>query len=500
MRTALPAVYFQTLGCAKNEVDTRHMALRLADEGFAIVDTPQNAAILVVNTCGFLEAATRESLEAVLELAEDKGDKLLIMAGCVPARYHKELKGSLPADLPEVDAFIDVASEKNIASILRELWEKKLQQPHQELQQNQQQHHQQQVQRPQQTQMQQLQQNQNQQQNQQAQQQKTDTTKTKMAASSSHATPLPASTSTASQGWAYVKISDGCNRFCSFCTIPFIRGRYHSRSYADIEQEVRTLLEEGVQEIDFVGQDTGVYGQDITDKNEPQSLAQLVWKLAPLLREHSAKMRLLYIQPDGMDEELIEAYAHCDELLKYIDIPVQHTSARLLKAMKRKGSAGEFKELFKTLRVRVPNLTLRTTLMVGFPAETEEDVSELLSFVEEVGFDYVSSFAYSQEEPARAAYLPQQIPKEVKLERLQKLLDCVQATGEKKAAEHVGEKTRVLVCGEEDGETVGRAWFQAPDSDGVVIIEGATIAPGTSVSVELEESCGFDLIGSIADD
>lgn len=459
MRTALPSVYFQTHGCAKNEVDTRHMALRLADEGFAIVDTPQAADILVVNTCGFLEAATRESLEGVLELAEDKGDKLLIMAGCVPARYYKELKGSLPADLPEVDAFIDVASEKNIVSIVRDLWEE----------------------------------------NQQVQHHQSDAKEAKTA-TPSHATPLPASTSTASQGWAYVKISDGCNRFCSFCTIPFIRGRYQSRSYTDIEQEVRALQEEGVQEIDFVGQDTGVYGQDIPDKNEPQSLAQLVWKLAPLLREHGAKMRLLYIQPDGMDEELIEAFAHCDELLKYIDIPVQHTSGRLLKAMKRKGSAGEFRELFKTLRARVPNLTLRTTLMVGFPGETEEDVSELLSFVEEVGFDYVSSFAYSQEEPARAAYLPQQIPEEVKLDRLQKLLDCVQTTGEKKAAEHVGETTRVLVCGEEDGETVGRAWFQAPDSDGVVIIEGATIAPGTSVSVELKESCGFDLIGSVVDD
>lgn len=459
MRTALPAVYFQTHGCAKNEVDTRHMAQRLTDEGFSIVDSPQDANILVVNTCGFLEAATRESLEAVLELAEDKGDKLLIMAGCVPARYHKELKRSLPADLPEVDAFVDVASENDIASIVRDLWEEK----------------------------------------QQAQQQKTDTNETKTA-TPSHATPLPTSISTASQGWAYVKISDGCNRFCSFCTIPFIRGRYQSRSYTDIEQEVRAILEEGVQEIDFVGQDTGVYGQDITDQNEPQSLAQLVWKLAPLLREHGAKMRLLYIQPDGMDEELIEAFAHCDELLKYIDIPVQHTSGRLLKAMKRKGSAGEFRELFKTLRARVPNLALRTTLMVGFPGETEEDVAELLSFVEEVGFDYVSSFAYSQEEPARAAYLPQQIPEEVKLERLQRLLDCVQATGEKKAAEHVGETTRVLVCGEEDGETVGRAWFQAPDSDGVVIIEGATIAPGTCVPVELEESCGFDLIGSIADE
>ncbi len=493
MRTALPAVYFQTHGCAKNEVDTRHMAQRLTDEGFSVVDSPQDANILVVNTCGFLEAATRESLEAVLELAEDKGDKLLIMVGCVPARYHKELKGSLPADLPEVDAFIDVVSEKNIASILRDLWEEKLQQKQQQqphLKQQNQQNQQQQSH---------LEQQQQQQQNQQVQRHQSDTNETKTA-TPSHATPLPASTSTALQGWAYVKISDGCNRFCSFCTIPFIRGRYQSRSYADIEQEVRALLEEGVQEIDFVGQDTGVYGQDISDKNEPQSLAQLVWKLAPLFKEHSAKMRLLYVQPDGMDEELIEAYADCDELLKYIDIPVQHTSARLLKAMKRKGSAAEFRELFKTLRTRVPDLILRTTLMVGFPGETEEDVVELLSFVEEVGFDYVSSFSYSQEEPARAAYLPQQIQEEVKLERLQRLLDCVQATGEKKAAEHVGDTARVLVCGEEDGETVGRAWFQAPDSDGVVIIEGATIAPGTSVSVSIHESCGFDLIGSIVDD
>lgn len=485
------SIYIQTLGCAKNEVDSRHMAENLLDAGFSVVDTPFDADVLIVNSCGFLEAATRESIEVALELAEDKNDKLLIMTGCVPARYGEELQ----KELREVDVFVTVEQESSIARIVSELMKnKQAMQPLPTEQSSQ-------AVPEEKESAEQIAQRIAQQKQEPSQKQESQAEWDTLAVQEEldewdvpHVTPQ----NTLKQGWAYVKISDGCDRFCSFCTIPYIRGRYASRPYQDIEKEVRSLLEAGVKEVVFVGQDTGVYGQDFKKKKiatQPHSLAQLVLRLQPLFAKAHARMRLLYIQPDGMDEELLNAFATCDELINYIDIPIQHTSQTLLARMKRKGSIDTFRALFQTIKERLGTVTLRTTAMVGFPGETQKEVDELLGFIDEVDFDYVSCFAYSQEAPARAASFEDQIDEEMKLERLQMLLDTTQAAGEKQIARHVGETVTVLVTGEEDGKSIGRAWFQAPDSDGIVIIDDKHIEPGTLVSVKLVDSVGFDCIG-----
>lgn len=462
----MASVYIQTHGCAKNEADSRHMVQCLKGAGYTLVQRPSEADIFIINTCGFLEAATRESLEATLELAEGKGEKILVMAGCVPSRY----KGDLALEMPEVDAFVEVLDEDNIVEVLKraqgsrcaskmhngksggQLYEHQ-NDCHNYEHQNDCHHHEQQND------------------------------------SHYHENQNEA-------GWAYVKISDGCNRFCSFCTIPYIRGRYASRPHQEICDEIEDLLKSGLKEVVLVGQDTGIYGIDFSEKAaEPKSLAQLIRILAPLFKKYAATFRILYIQPDGVNRELIDAFLEVDELVNYFDIPIQHTNERILKAMGRKGSQEEYRSLFSAIRMRIPEATLRTTAMVGFPGEAEEDFENLLSFIDEVGFDYVSPFAYSREEPAKAAYFENQVPEEIKRKRLQKLVDKATLVGERKMAAHVGETVDVLITAEEDGQSIGRAWFQAPDSDGVITF-GNKLLAGKVFSATLTRSQGFDFEGT----
>lgn len=432
----MPSVFIQTHGCAKNEADSRHMSELLSQAGFSLAEDPSSADVLIVNTCGFLEAASRESLEATLELAQGKGEKTLIMTGCVPSRY----KGDLVSELPEVDAFVEALDEESIVEVVGAALKSK----------------------------------------------------------EIHTlAPSPEGETFPNKGWEYVKISDGCNRFCSFCTIPFIRGRYASRPSKEIYTEIEGLLEKGLKEIVLVGQDTGVYGSDFAEKpDELQSLADLVRYLAPLFNKFGAKFRILYIQPDGITDDLLGAFAEVDELVNYFDIPIQHTSSRLLKAMRRKGSAEEFRDLFSHIKKKIPGAILRTTAMVGFPGETEKEFEKLLDFIDEIGFDYVSSFAYSREEPGRAAYLEDQIPEDIKQERLQLLMDRATLVGERKMAAHVGETEEVLITGKEDGLSIGRTWFQAPDSDGLVSFE-EELEAGKVFSAKLVEANGFDFVGAL---
>ena len=432
-----------TLGCAKNEVDSDRMRALLLADGFEETPEAAEADVAIVNTCSFLASATEESVEATLALAEERAEGVralpIVMCGCVPSRYGD----ALAAELPEVAAFVRAEDEDGIAGVVREV----------------------------------------------------------LGLSAGGEGQLPATLRTVEGASAFVKISEGCDRFCTFCAIPYIRGRYHSRPAADIVAEVSSLMEGGVREVVLIGQDTGVWGCDL---GEGATLAALLREVAAAVRPYGGWVRVLYLQPEGMTDELIATIRDVPEVLPYIDIPIQHCSARVLKAMGRTGSTEELRALFSRLRSEIPGMVLRTTGMAGFPGETDEEADELYDFIAEQEFDYCSVFAYSQEEGTAAARMEGQVDEAVKLERTQRLIDLTEQLGFAATASHVGERVRVIVDGveeTEDGpELIGHAWFQAPDSDGAVHIPFGEAAVGDIVTVDLVDSFCYELVGELADE
>lgn len=430
-----------TLGCAKNEVDTDRMRALLDQAGISECATLDEADVALVNTCSFLAAATQESIEATLELAEQAAAGVrklpIVMCGCVPSRYGAEL----PGELPEVAAFVRTDEEDDIVNVVRGVLG---------LKDGEQQH------------------------------EPTGVFRTVEGAS------------------AYVKISDGCDRFCTFCAIPNIRGAYESRGVDDILAEIHALMEGGVREVVLIGQDTGVWG---TDQPDGRDLAWLLERVAEVVRPYGAWVRVLYLQPEGMSDRLIAAIRDLDEVLPYIDIPIQHCNERILREMGRGGSADELRELFERLRSEIPGMVLRSTGMVGFPGETEQEADELLSFMEEVEFDYTSVFAYSQEEGTAAALMDDQVGEQAKVERMQRLADLAEQLGFAATARHVGEVTDVIIDGVEETsegvELIGHAWFQAPDCDGAVHIESGDAAVGDTVRCRLVDSFCYELVGEV---
>ncbi len=429
-----------TFGCAKNEADTDRMrSIIEADGGFACTDDPEGADVVVVNTCSFLVSAVEEGVEATLALvAERTGDdgtaRPIVMAGCIPSRYGDDVVG----EMPEVAAFVPVDEEDGIASVLR----RTLGMPP----------------RPR---------------------------------------AVPAVARTVQAPCAYVKISDGCDRFCSFCAIPYIRGRYYSRPEADILAEIAHLVAGGVKEVVLIGQDTGVWGSDLPGT---PSVAGLLREAAKLVEPVGGLVRILYLQPEGLTDELVATIRDVPQVAKYIDIPLQHASATVLRRMNRTGDGAAFLAMVERLRREIPGITLRTTAMVGFPGETEEEFEELLAFLDAARFDYCAVFAYSQEEGTAAADLPDQVPEDVKLAREQQVVDLAEAHGFASAAARVGHVYRVLVDGEEDDgeggvELVGRAAFQAPDSDGVVHLGDVDAPVGSFVDVEIDDCACYELFG-----
>lgn len=444
-----PAVLFVTLGCAKNEVDTDRMRSLLLRAGYSEAAEVDEADAVIVNTCSFLASATSESIERTLELAEAAQEGVrglpIVMCGCVPSRYGDEL----PEQLPEVAAFVRADAEDGIVGVMDEVLGHESVVP---------------------------------------------------AAEGASAGPLAEPLRTVEGASAYVKISDGCDRFCSFCAIPYIRGRYASRPFAEIAGEVRALAEQGVREFVLIGQDTGIWGRDL---GEDDTLASLLVRLAKIVRPYGAWLRVLYLQPEGMTDELVAAIRDTPEMLPYIDIPIQHCNAAVLKSMNRTGSADEFRALFDRLRREIPGMVLRTTGLVGFPGETEEQFEELLDFVQEQEFDYTSVFSYSREEGTRGAEMDNQVDEDVKLDRAQALTDVAEELGFSATAKHVGEVVDVVIDGiDTDGdvpELIGHAWFQAPDCDGAVHIAEGEAAVGDVVRVRLVDSFCYELEGEIVE-
>ena len=427
MDTPLGSVLYITLGCAKNEVDTDRMRSLLTAAGYEEAFDPQDADIAIVNTCSFLASATSESIETTLELANEVQDGVrscpIVMCGCVPSRYGDDL----PDELPEVAAFVKADEEDGIVAVIDGV----------------------------------------------------------LGVEREIAAYIPQVKRTVEGAVAYVKISDGCNRFCSFCMIPSIRGRYHSRSAESIISEVRDLVAGGVR----VG--------------SPRNLAQLLRAVAEAVRPQNVWVRVLYLQPEGMTDELIETIRDTPEVLPYIDIPVQHCDARILKAMRRSGSRQELEDLFRDLRERIPGIVIRSTAMVGFPTETDDEFRDLIDFMDTVGFDYTSVFAYSQEEGSLAAKMEGQVDEEVKLERAQEAMDLAESLGFAATAAHVGERAQVIVDGieetEDGAELIGHAWFQAPDSDGAVHLDASEASVGDILTVEFTDSFCYELIGHVVE-
>lgn len=427
------SVAFVTMGCAKNEVDTQHMVRRLTAAGYRIVDDPGCADCIVVNTCSFIQSATEESLDAVFEvLGLDNvahGGAKVVVAGCMPARYGSDLEESLP----EASGFVPCSKEDDIVEVLDGL----------------------------------------------------------LASGPVCAFSNDGAACSCEEfgTFAYVKISDGCDRMCAYCAIPGIRGRYHSFSFEDILEEVDRAVVGGVGEVDLIAQDTGRWGQDFP---EPLSLAWLVDELAQ--RYPKTWFRIMYLQPEGVTDQLLSVMAARDNVCSYLDIPLQHVDGGILRSMNRRGDRASFEALVRHILDAVPDVTLRTTLIAGYPGETEEQFEDLLDFAASGLFDYIGVFPFSPEEGTAACRLEGQWDEAVRLERAQELRDVADSASCAKIAERVGRCYPVLVEGrEEDGQLYGRAICQAPEVDGCTFLSAGvvgqkrTVTIGDTLFYEMEE-------------
>lgn len=442
-------VCFVTLGCAKNEVDSNDMMRLLREAGYSICDDLSQANAVIVNTCAFIQQATQESIDAVLEVLDAAGssgrDAPVIITGCMPARYGEDLE----AEFPEIAAFVPCAEEGNIVSVLRKCLDgvagKNAHMPND--------------------------------------------------AGSEH--PCGPGEAISDDGCAenglcaYVKISDGCDRWCSYCTIPLIRGRYHSFPADEIAETARKRVAEGAKEIVLIGQDTGLWGHDF---KEPSSLAHLLEMLAEQFP--STWLRVMYTQPESITDELLACIASHANVCSYLDIPLQHVDSGILKSMNRHGSRRSIEGLIAHIRATVPDVVLRTTLIAGFPGETEDQFEELVDFVENAEFEYVGVFAYSREEGTRAANLDNQLDEAEKEYRASHLRSVADALSDQAMSRRRGKQTLVLVEGcEEDGQLFGRAMWQAPEADGVTYINAGR--PGDVVRVQIEDTLMYDMEGVV---
>ena len=420
-----------SLGCAKNRVDSENLLGRLKAAGHEFVDDPAQADAIFVNTCGFIEDAKQESIDAILEMAaaRKKGAKLLV-TGCLAQRY----SDALMEEIPEIDGLLGVKDYDKALSLL-------------------------------------------------------DSSIRESYTSGTERFPDGERILTTPPYSAFVKISDGCDNRCSYCAIPLIRGRYLSRPYEEIVDECERLAEGGVTEITLIAQDTSRYGNDIYGKTR---MSELLRRVAAI--EKVKWVRVLYCYPDTTDDELLETIAHTPKVCAYLDLPLQHINDRLLKKMNRRGSSDWIKSRIE--KCRQLGVTLRTTMIVGFPGETEEEFQELMDFVRWARFDRLGAFAYSPEEDTPAAVMPDQIDQETKYRRLDQLMMLQQEISMEINESRVGEECTVLCEGWEDGLYYGRSPKEAPESDGNIRFTAQReIQPGEYVKVKILSAEAYDLYG-----
>lgn len=424
--TLAPCVSFITMGCAKNEVDSANMKEKVQRAGYRVIDEVEEADAVIINTCSFIQDATEESLDMIFQVAGLPRYAAGDAKVIVAGCMPARYGDELEAEVTEASAFLPCSKEDDIVALLERL-----------------------------------------------------VGPASEGSSDYQPTAGPYST--------YVKISDGCDRFCAYCTIPYIRGRYHSFTYDTIREHVAIAVENGVREIILIAQDTGRWG---TDFETPSSLSWLMRSLAVAFPQ--TWFRVMYLQPEGITDEFLEVMRSHDNIANYLDIPFQHVSETILRSMNRRGSRERFEELISHIRETIPGITLRTTLIAGYPGETDEEFEELCDFVSECEFDYVGVFAYSREEGTRAAELPDQIDDDEKRERAQQLRDLADAACTAHISERVGSKIQVLVEGfEEDGQLYGRALSQAPDVDGSTYLDGGV--PGQIVDATIVDTLFYEM-------
>jgi ribosomal protein S12 methylthiotransferase len=436
-------VYLNSLGCVRNLVDSEIMLGDLAAGGFGLTRNADEADVIVVNTCGFIETAVEESIDAILELSEFKKTgkcRRLIVAGCLPERFREDLAASLP----EVDAFLGTGAYHQILA---------------------------------------------------AAQGNDNNVKCLLPAPASH--PLQRAETRripSTSSLAYLKVAEGCDRRCTYCVIPKLRGGLRSRPIEDVAAEAKTLIDSGFKELIIIGQDTYSYGNDLRPK---VSLSNLLEKIA--LLSNLIRLRLLYGSPDMTDDTLIRTVAKYDHVCSYFDIPIQHASPAVLKKMGRPYATDDLLKLFDNIRAAVPDAALRTTLLVGFPGETDRDFKLLLDFMQKVRFDHAGVFIYSDAEDIASHRLKNHVPKKIARQRHDALMTLQKRISLDHNRGRVGETYEVLVERQMESRLyLGRTYFQAPEVDGVTCIQSPGMKIGEFASVQITDAHEYDLKGKAA--
>lgn len=430
-----------SLGCEKNRVDAEMMMARLQKAGYELVDDASCADVAIVNTCGFIEAAKKESIGEILELGKQKAAgqiKAIVVTGCMAERYQQEIR----KELPEADAVCGIGADADIVEVV----DRTLRGEHPEL--------------------------------------FPEKTLLPLCGERVHSTPLYSS---------YIKIAEGCDNRCSYCAIPLIRGPYRSRPMESILEEAKALAESGTKELIVIAQDTTRYGRDLYKK---WMLPELLHKLGTV--DGVEWIRLLYCYPDFMTEELMDTIAQEPKIVKYVDLPLQHCSGPVLRAMRRFGDREKLTALIGKMRERIPGLVLRTTVIAGFPGETEEDFAELCDFIKEIRFERLGCFAYSQEEDTPAAEMENQIEEDEKRRRAGRVMETQMGIMQDWGEAQVGRVFDVLTEGfdEETQCWFGRSYADAPEIDGRVYFTAADApVPGQFVRVRITACMDCDLMG-----
>lgn len=437
-------IHFISLGCDKNLVDSEMMLGTLAQKGYSFTDDETEADIIIINTCCFINDAKEESINTILEMAELKENgqvKALLVAGCLAQRYKEEIQ----KEIPQVDAVLGTMDITAIADSIEEVLEGKA----------------------------------------------------KNHISDCNSAVVYGKKRTVSTGghFAYLKIAEGCDKHCTYCIIPKVRGNFRSVPMEALVEEARELAESGVKELILVAQETTLYGKDLYGK---KSLSKLLHELAKI--QGIYWIRILYCYPEEIDDELIEAIKTEEKVCHYLDLPIQHASDNILKRMGRRTNREELRNIIKKLRKEIPDICIRTTLISGFPGETEEDHEELLSFVDEMEFDRLGVFTYSPEEDTPAAVMENQIAEKVKEERRGEIMELQQEIAFEMAENMTGKVVMAMVEGKiaDEDAYVARTYKDAPNVDGYLFINtDETLMTGDFVKVRITGSNEYDLIGEI---
>lgn len=440
-------ILFVSLGCDKNLVDTENMLGILKNKGFEFTDDEWEADIIAINTCCFIGDAKQESINTILEMAEHKKDarcKVLVVAGCLAHRYQDEIiKG-----IPEVDAFVGTSSYDKIADMINSVLEEK--------------------------------------------------GISNFVEDANRMPMVEADRIVTTPGYyEYLKIAEGCDKHCTYCVIPKVRGSFRSFPIEYLVNQTKKLVEGGVKEIILVAQETTLYGVDLYGK---KSLPKLLHNLG--LIEGLEWIRILYCYPEEISDELIEAIKNEPKVCHYLDMPIQHASDNILKRMGRRTSKQELTDIVAKLRREIPDIALRTTLITGFPGETDVDHEEVMQFIDECEFDRLGVFTYSREEDTVAAQMPDQIDEEIKEKYRDELMQLQQEISADRSAAMIGRIVRVMIEGfiPEDNTYVGRSYKDAPNVDGLVFVEcDRELMSGDFIDVKITGSTEYDLIGTIVE-